>query len=129
MSKINVLIVEEFKYIADLNVLELRRGGFEVEAQYVCSEEAMKKALVENDFDIILSDHSTPHFNALHALFIKNMLSPEIPFIIVSEDVSPEVISFAMKNGCCAYLVKENLHQLGILVKHILKRIVVSDNL
>lgn len=31
MEKISVLIIEEFKYIADLNVLELKRGGFEVE--------------------------------------------------------------------------------------------------
>jgi len=122
MQKIKVLIIEEFKYIADLNILELKRGGFEVDSQYVCSEEAMKKALGENEYDIILSDNSTPYFNAIQALFTKNALSPKTPFIIVSEDVSPEAVAFAMKNGCCAYLVKENLHQLAILVKNILNR-------
>ena len=122
MENIRVLIVEEFKYIADLNVLELKRGGFEVDSQYVYSEDAMRNVLKENDFDIILSDNSTPHFNAIQALFIRNELSPKIPFIIVSEDVSPESIKFAMRNKCCAYLLKENLHQLAILVRNIIAR-------
>jgi DNA-binding NtrC family response regulator len=120
MQKINVLIIEEFKYIADLNVLELRRGGFEVDSRCVCSEEAMRRALIDSKFDIILSDNSTPHFNAIQALFTKNELSPKTPFIIVSEDVSPESIKLAMRNKCCAYLLKENLHQLAILVKNII---------
>ncbi|OPX43268.1 response regulator receiver domain protein [Ruminiclostridium hungatei] len=122
MQKINVLIIEEFKYIADLNVLELKRGGFEVDSKYVCSEDAMRQALCSKQYDIILSDNSTPHFNAIQALLTRNELAPKTPFIIVSEDVSPESIKYAMKNSCCAYLLKENLHQLAILVKNIIKR-------
>jgi DNA-binding NtrC family response regulator len=122
MENIRVLIVEEFKYIADLNVLELKRGGFNVDSQHVYSEDAMRNALNENEFDVILSDNSTPHFNAIQALFIRNELSPKTPFIIVSEDVSSESIKFAMKNRCCAYLLKENLYQLAILVRNIIAR-------
>lgn len=122
MQEIKVLIVEEFKYIADLNVLELKRGGFLVDSQFVSSEESMIHALEQKDWDIILSDNSTPHFNAIQALFTRNKISPRTPFIIVSEDVSPESIKFAMKNGCCAYLLKENLHQLAILVRNIIGR-------
>ena len=122
MKNIRVLIVEEFKYIADLNVLELKRGGFVVDSQHVYSEDAMRCALNKNQFDIILSDNSTPHFNAIQALFIRNELSPRTPFIIVSEDVEPESIKFAMKNRCCAYLLKENLHQLAILVRNVIAR-------
>ncbi len=122
MQDIKVLIVEEFKYIADLNVLELKRGGFHVESLFVSSEESMIHALEQKNWDIILSDNSTPHFNAIQALFTRNKISPQTPFIIVSEDVSPESIKFAMKNGCCAYLLKENLHQLAILVRNIVGR-------
>ncbi len=122
MQEIKVLIVEEFKYIADLNVLELKRGGFKVDSLFVSSEESMLHALEQKNWDIILSDNSTPHFNAIQALFTRNKMSPKTPFIIVSEDVSPESIKFAMKNGCCAYLLKENLHQLAILVRNIVGR-------
>ncbi|HBN80687.1 MAG TPA: response regulator [Ruminococcaceae bacterium] len=121
MQIINVLIVEEFQYIADLNVLELKRGGFTVSSQHVSSELAMCQALEQRKWDIILSDDSTPHFNALQALAIRNRITPKTPFLIVSEDVAPEKLRYAMKNRCCAYLLKENLHQLAILVRKILE--------
>jgi DNA-binding NtrC family response regulator len=127
MQDIKVLIVEEFKYIADLNVLELKRGGFKVESLFVSCEESMIDALEQKNWDIILSDNSTPHFNAIQALFTRNKISPQTPFIIVSEDISPESIKFAMKNGCCAYLLKENLHQLAILVRNIVSRNVLHS--
>jgi DNA-binding NtrC family response regulator len=114
--------VEDSKYCADLNVRELTRGGFDVSWQRVENEEAMCEMLNKNKWDIILSDHSTPHFNAVQALFTRNRMASDTPFIIVSEDVSPESIRFAMQNGCCAYLLKENLHQLAILVKKIIER-------
>lgn len=121
-KSIQVLIVEDSKYCADLNVRELKRGGFDVSWQRVENEEAMCELLQKNRWDIILSDHSTPHFNAVQALLTRNRMAPTTPFIIVSEDVSPECIRFAMQNGCCAYLLKENLHQLAILVRKIIKR-------
>lgn len=121
MRAIKVLIVEEFQYVADLNVLELRRGGFEVRSRYVSSEAAMREALEQQGWDIILSDDSTPRFNAVQALTVRNRMRQKTPFIIVSEDVAPESIRYAMKNHCCAYLLKENLHQLAILVRKILE--------
>lgn len=119
---IHVLIVEDSKYCADLNVRELRRGGFNVEWERVENESDMCEALHRNKWDIILSDNATPRFNAVQALFTRNRITPHTPFIIVSEDVLPESVRFAMKNGCCAYLVKENLHQLAILVQKIIER-------
>lgn len=121
MRDINVLIVEEFQYIADLNVLELKRGGFDVRSRYVSSEAAMCEALEQQHWDIILSDNATPRFNAVQALTVRNRLRRKTPFIIVSEDVAPESIRYAMRNHCCAYLLKENLHQLAILVRKILE--------
>lgn len=121
MRAINVLIVEDFQYAADLNVLELKRGGFEVHSRYVSSEAAMCEALEQQRWDIILSDNATPRFNAVQALSVRNRMRQKTPFIIVSEDVAPESIRYAMKNHCCAYLLKENLHQLAILVRKILE--------
>ena len=118
---IRVLIVEDSKYCADLNVRELKRGGFEVDWRRVENEESMCAALSEK-WDIILSDNATPRFNAVQALLTRNRISPKTPFIIVSEDVSQESIRYAMQNGCCAYLLKENLHQLAILVKNMINR-------
>ncbi len=119
---VRVLIVEDSKYCADLNVRELKRGGFDVDWARVENEESMCAVLGGGSWDIILSDNATPHFNAVQALLTRNRIAPHTPFIIVSEDVSPESIRYAMDNGCCAYLLKENLHQLAILVRNILNR-------
>jgi DNA-binding NtrC family response regulator len=121
-APIRALFVEDSKYSVDLNVLELKRGGFDVRWKWVNNEAAMRKMLDGGTWDIIISDHSTPRFNAVQALMTTNRFAPGTPFIIVSEDVSPEIISFAMQNGCCAYLLKENQHQLAILVKRIIER-------
>jgi DNA-binding NtrC family response regulator len=121
-DSVRVLIVEDSKYCADLNVRELKRGGFDVNWARVENEESMCAELGGGRWDIILSDNATPHFNAVQALLARNRISPRTPFIIVSEDVSSESIRYAMDNGCCAYLLKENLHQLAILVRNILNR-------
>jgi DNA-binding NtrC family response regulator len=120
-KRLRVLIVESSKYSADLNVRELTRGGFDVVWARVESEKAMRGSLKDKTWDVILSDHTTPMFNSIAALEVHNQLAAGTPFIIVSEDVSPEVIRHSMQNGCCAYLVRENLHQLAILVKKILE--------
>ena len=121
-NQIKVLMVEDSKYSADLNARELKRGGFDVSWQRIETEEGMCRALDLEKWDIILSDDSTPMFNAVQALLVRNRICPRTPFIIVSEDVMPESVKYAMKNGCCAYLLKENLHQLAILVKKIINR-------
>lgn len=122
LKVVHVLIIEDSKYCADLNVRELRRGGFDVNWKRVETEEAMRRALIEDSWDVILSDSATPCFHAVEALWVRNCLNPQIPFILVSEDDSSESIRYAMENGCCAYLLKENLHQLAILVRKILER-------
>lgn len=122
VKTVHVLIIEDSKYSADLNVRELRRGGFDVHWKRVSTEEAMRAALKEEGWDVILSDSATPCFHAVKALWVRNSVSPRTPFILVSEDDSSESIRYAMENGCCAYLLKENLHQLAILVQKMLER-------
>jgi DNA-binding NtrC family response regulator len=122
-NSVRVLIVESSKYSADLSVRELRRGGFDVIWEQVDSEKAMCERLQKRKWNVILSDHSTPMLNSIEALDVRNRLAAGTPFIIVSEDVSPDVILHSMQNGCCAYLVRENLHQLAILVKKILESV------
>ncbi|MDR3305698.1 MAG: response regulator [Clostridiales Family XIII bacterium] len=120
-ERLSVLIIESSKYSADLNVRELTRGGYEVIWERVENEAMMRRKLADGRWNVILADHSTPMFDSIAALAVKNELSPGTPFIIVSEDVSPEVIRRSMQDGCCAYLVRENLYQLAILVRKILE--------
>jgi CheY-like chemotaxis protein len=121
MKQINVLIVEDSIYSADLNVRQLRKAGYTVQYQVVSSGRAMQEALKDKHWDIILSDNSMPGFDALRAIEIRNHKACEVPFIIVSEYISEKDIDRAIREGCSAYIAKENIDTLGQQVKAVLE--------
>lgn len=117
MKHVSVLMVEDSIYAADLNIREIKKTGLTVEYRRVVNGKEMLEALQRGRWDIILSDNSIPNFNALKALEIRNLFNSNIPFIIVSEDVSEEDIIKAMDNGCNDYITKENLSGLREIKK------------
>jgi CheY-like chemotaxis protein len=125
MRQIDVLIIEDSFFSADLNVRELRKAGFSVEYQVVASGRAMQKALRDRQWDVILSDNRMPGFDALQALEIKKQEDCQTPFMIVSEDMPDKDIKRAMDGGCCAYISKEYLGGLG---KHINEALEASSS-
>ena len=121
MKQIDVLIIEDSFFSADLNVREIRKAGFNVEYQIVASKRAMQKALRDRQWDVILSDNHMPGFDALQALEIKNQEGCQSPFVIVSEDMLDKDIKTAMDGGCSAYISKEYLDRLGRQIKEVLE--------
>lgn len=122
VNKVSVLIIEDCIYSADLNVRELKRAGLIVNYQMVASSAAMIKAVNQKKWDIILSSNSMPNFSAFQALEIRNNIDKNIPFIIISEDISSRDISNAFGNGCSCYISKENLAQLHNYVMKIINK-------
>jgi len=120
MKHINVLIIEDSFYSADLNVRELRKAGFVVQHKIVGSRRAMQEALKDRQWDIILSDNNMPGFDALQAIEVRNSSGLQTPFAIVSEDMPEKDVRRAVKAGCFAYISKEHLSMLGQHVKSIL---------
>ncbi len=120
MKQINVLLVEDSIYSADLNVRELKRAGFSVEHHVVASRGAMQRALWDKPWDLILSDNSMPGFSALEALELRNQHRRETPFVIVSEDIAEIDVEIAKGKGCNGYISKEYLHLLGQHIKQII---------
>jgi CheY-like chemotaxis protein len=65
---LRVLLIEDSYTDAQLLLRELRRSGYEVEFERVETAEAMQVILLENPWDLILSDYTMPKFSALGAL-------------------------------------------------------------
>lgn len=120
IRQINVLLVEDSIYSADLNVRELKRAGFVVQHSVVASRKAMENALSGGHWDIILCDNSMPGFDAHRAIEVRNRLAGQVPFVVVSEDISREDIMRVMQEGCSSYLDKKDLNMLGATVESIL---------
>lgn len=122
MTAISVLLVEDSFYSADLNLREIRKAGISVcRHKMVTGGEAMREALKEGGWDLIISDNSMPNFSALKALEIRNSESRIIPFIIVSEDIRRKDIKLAIEEGCFAFVPKEELQKLRGIVRTVLK--------
>jgi len=122
MKQINVLIIEDSFYSADLNVRELKKAGFVVQHHKVSNKRAMQEALKDRQWDIILCDNNMPSFDALQAIEVRNKSCVQTPFAIVSEDMSAEDIGKAMEAGCSAYISKEHLGVLGQRVISLLNK-------
>lgn len=74
--------------------------------------EAMQAALEQQEWDVVLSDYSMPHFSAPAALALLQRSGIDLPFIIVSGTIGEAVAVAAMKAGAHDYLIKGQLARL-----------------
>jgi len=117
VNDIKVLIIEDSKASVYYEVAQLKISGFNVMYEQIENAEALREALSNSNWDIILSDHEMPNFSSIEALQILNETGLDIPFIIVSDGIEEDVVEEAMRDGCKNYIMKEKLLQLGSAVK------------
>uniref|UniRef100_A0A832M288 Response regulator n=1 Tax=Oscillatoriales cyanobacterium SpSt-402 TaxID=2282168 RepID=A0A832M288_9CYAN len=72
---LTVLMVEDSEDDALLVLRELRRGGFEVTWERVQTANALRTALVNRRWDVIISDYRLPGFDARAALALFSKVS------------------------------------------------------
>ncbi len=109
---LRVLLVEDSPDDAVLIVRQLQRGGYEPTWRRVETADALRAALVEGEWDVVLSDYRMPQFNAAAALREVQAHEPDLPFIIVSGVIGEVAAVAAMKAGAHDYLIKSNLARL-----------------
>jgi PAS domain S-box-containing protein len=114
---LRVLLVEDSENDAMLLLRELRRGGYQLHSQRVCTPEDMQEALRAADarnepFQVVISDYYMPRFSAPDALRLLRELGYDLPFIVVSGKIGEEAAVEIMKAGANDYLTKENMSRL-----------------
>jgi len=117
---LNVLILEDNPADAELLLIELRRAGYEPASQIVDNQKDFS-ARLKPELDLILSDYNLPQFNGLQALQLRNESGYDIPFIIVSGEISEELAVECMREGADDYLFKDRLGRLGAAVDNTLR--------
>ncbi|MDB6031639.1 MAG: Multi-sensor signal transduction histidine kinase [Verrucomicrobiales bacterium] len=110
--QLRVLLVEDSEQDALLLQLQLSEAAWKTDCKRVFSERAMRQALAENEWDLVISDYVLPGFSGLKALSILRQEGKDIPFIIVSGMIGEETAVAAMKAGAHDYLMKDNLARL-----------------
>ena len=120
-DKLKVLILEDVPLDAELIEQELRRDNIKFIAHRVEEETDYRRELKEFKPNIILADHSLPHFDGISALQIAREYSSHTPFIFVSGKMGEDFAVEMLKKGATDYVLKHNLSKLGHAVKRALR--------
>jgi CheY-like chemotaxis protein len=118
---LRILLVEDSERDAALILLYLRRGGYEPTLERVETRFEMKTKLDSGDWDIIISDFNLPGFNAYASLKVLQESGRRIPFIVLSGEISQEIIDGVTKAGANAYLAKYEMRQIVPAIERALK--------
>lgn len=120
---LRVLIVEDSVNDTFFMVRELQRGGFNVEFERVETAASMQAALVDQSWDLIISDYAMPQFGGPAALALFRRLGLDIPFIVVSGAMGEELAVEMLKAGASNYVMKDRLNRLVPAVQHELQAV------
>jgi len=118
---LRVLVVEDSENDALLTILALKKGGYDPVYERVEDAGAMRKALLEKSWDVILCDYQMPQFNGPAAIAILKETGIDIPLIIVSGAIGEETAVECMRLGACDYIMKSNLPRLASAIERELK--------
>jgi PAS domain S-box-containing protein len=112
-TPLQLLIVEDSEFDAQIMVSLLRKGGYDVVFERVENAEAMRAALRTGSWQLILADYNLPSFNAPAALDVLKESGLDLPFLIVSGGIGEDIAVACMKAGAHDYLMKGNLNRLA----------------
>lgn len=120
-NHLRVLLVEDSEDDAQLLLREIKRGGYEIEFERVETSDAMKSALANHAWDLIICDYSLPKFSAPQALVVLKESGHDLPFIIVSGTIGEESAVDALKAGAHDFIVKGSMARLIPAIQRELK--------
>jgi PAS domain S-box-containing protein/putative nucleotidyltransferase with HDIG domain len=112
IKPLRVLMVEDSEDDALLTIRELAKGGYEPVYERVETAGAMRTALREKAWDVILCDYRLPQFNGLAAIGLLKETDIDIPLIIVSGAIGEETAVECLRLGAHDYVMKGNLSRL-----------------
>jgi diguanylate cyclase (GGDEF)-like protein/PAS domain S-box-containing protein len=126
-TSLQVLFIEDSQDDAFLIQRELQRGGFTITSQRVDTIPAMRNALENHAWDVIISDFNLPGFDGLRVLKVFKSYGYDTPFILISGAVGEEIAVDAMKAGAHDYIKKDNLSRLVPAIERELREAVIRN--
>ena len=120
-NRLRVLLIEDSPADAEIEIAELRRGGFDVAADVVETRQQVRERLAINSYDVILADYSLPDFRGMDALDMVRERSLTTPLILVTGALNSETAVECVKQGAMDYVLKDHVARLPISVRRALE--------
>jgi len=111
-NPLKILYLEDNPNDVELIKLHLKKITTDFVVQVVQTELDFENAIRNNKPDLILSDYTLPGFDGLSAFELLKETKIEIPFILVTGEVSEEFAVSCIKAGMDDYILKSNLGRL-----------------
>ena len=96
---LRLLIVDDSPDDAELAVAALRKAGYMLKSQRVQDLASMQTALDKGTWDVVLSEHTLPHFGAQLALDLVKRARLDAPFIVVTRNIRDHDLVKIMHGG------------------------------
>ena len=83
-KRLRILYVEDRPQDMELVLRELKKAGFQCEADRADTEETVLQCLNSKSYDVVLSDFGLPGWSGLEALKLVRAKREDLPFILVT---------------------------------------------
>jgi len=120
-QRLHVLLIEDAPSDAEIEIAELRHGGFDVTADVVDTGDQVRTHLGKNSYDVILADYSLPNFRVMDTLDILREKNLSVPMILVTGALNSETAVECVKQGAVDYVLKDNVGRLVHCVRRALE--------
>ncbi len=111
-KNLRVLIVENNERDLRLIIARLRLGDYVIDHHCVASAAAMRAAIEQAPWDIVISVWAMPEFSGVEALNILAERGLAVPFILCAGALGVDAAVEMMKRGAHDYVSKANLGRL-----------------
>jgi two-component system sensor histidine kinase/response regulator len=125
-TRLRILVLEDEELDYELARHGLRIAGLQFESLRVETEADYRRQLQEFAPDVILADHRLPTYNGLAALEVAQREYPDVPVILLSGAVWPEVALAAFQRGARDYVGKDQPERLGPSVRRAMHEAVAA---
>jgi len=119
--KLRILLIEDDPSDAELELVELHRGGFEISSDVAQTREEISNYLDRNSYDLVLADYNLPHFRGMEAVDIIREKKLSVPLILVTGALKSVMAVECLKQGATDYVLKDNLTRLSLCVRRALE--------
>ena len=125
---LRVLMVEDSENDCELILRQLKRCGFAPQVRRVDTGPGLRRALEQESWDIIITDHLMPTFSGAEALALIRDMGSNIPTLCVTGSADPAKIAVVLNAGAFALISKDDLAPLCAAVKSALSRSAAPSN-
>jgi len=116
-TKLRVLLVEDNPADVELELLTLRKDGFDVSGDVAQTAEEFTLRIRTTQYDVILADYSLPQWKGTEALEILCRENQDVPLIVVTGYLGEEKAVDYIKQGATDCVLKDHLARLPAAVR------------